>query len=357
MDIIESFFQEAVSIGEEGRSVLGLFFSLYFGTITVGIAIITFIPAYASYRMKSSTKITARYVWSSDLLYQDTYVNSITLENHKDKSEAIFGIYLRLGRNVYIELEEFSERPLILPPFEAVTRTLSPVSHYSYGSTIIDINEAFRKKHLKRSIILSTSRGKYKTKSSKGRWHPRSESLRNDNIAALYCTRVENVNTKGNKYVLPTNALYIMYFTQDGKDKQSSIFGGEFSHQNDKNFAITEESLQCKEVLLKHLRGLESLKELRVDPNSIRVVNVDEIPEVERDRNFFKDTITATPNNSKLMNVVGRASAIIRQLVMDRSNHDRHAKGMTYLEKRVIVVYGALATVILFITVGYYFWG
>lgn len=357
MDFFKNIVEWLLELAPNQLAVVNFYFSIFGIFLTIIIGVCGVFYAAAQFRLKSSTKISSRYGWSSDLYYNDTYIHSVTLENHKDKSEAVFGIYLRLGRNIYIELEEFDKQPLILPPFEVVSRNLSPVSHYSYGSSIIDINEAFRRKHLKRSIMLSTSHGKYKTKSSKGHWHPRSESLRNDNIAALYCTRIEHVNTKGNEYVLPSNVLYIVYFTQGGKDKQSSILGGEFLRHNDTNFAITEECLQSKEVLLKYLRGLESLKELGVDLNSFRVVSVDEIPEVERDRVFFKDTIIATPSNSRLMNVAGRAYAIIRQFDMNRRNHDRHAKGMTYFEKRVVVVYGALATVILFITVGHYFWG
>lgn len=353
----DSFLREVIGMGDEGRSVLGLFFTMYFGAISAVVGIISIAFAHAHYRMKSSTKITAKYSWSSDLLYKDTYINSVTLENHKDKSEAIFGIYLRLGRNIYIELEELRDQPLILSPFGAITRTLSPISHYSLGSRIIDINEAFQRKHVKRSIILSTSRGKYKAKTSKGYWHPRLESLRNHNIATLYCTKIEHTNTKGNKYVLPSNALYIAYFKQAGKDKQSFILGGESLPHNDKSFAIREEYLQSKEVLLKHLRGLESLKEHGVDLSSLRVICVDEISEVEIDRNFFKQEILIVePSNSRFMNVAGRAFAFIDQLRLDRSNHDRHTKGMTYLEKRMAVAYGVLATVILLITVGHYFW-
>src|SRR5439155_13648994 len=45
-------------------------------------------------------------------------VEYAALENLKDRAVVIFKIYMKFGNNVFIEIDDFANNPLILKPFE-----------------------------------------------------------------------------------------------------------------------------------------------------------------------------------------------------------------------------------------------
>jgi len=68
------------------------------------------------YRRKSSTLIRGMFSVSSGVYSDDHWISSVTLENLKDRSVTIFGVYLQFGYNLYLDIDEFDQEPLILRP-------------------------------------------------------------------------------------------------------------------------------------------------------------------------------------------------------------------------------------------------
>jgi hypothetical protein len=331
MDIFESFLHVLEQIDEEGRSVLTAYFTIIFGVFGFVVAVIATVFAAAQHNLKTSTKISATSGSGSSAYYRDEYVTSVVLENHRDKAEAIFGIYLRLGRNLYITLEDFQETPLILPPFEIVQRNYQPISGYGCNGYSVDINKVLgNSKKWPKRIVLATSRGKYITKKWKKGWNPIVDSLLNNNIVTLETYSAEYQPLNGEMRTVPSNALYIVrYKNDDGERQQSIVCSGKSAWLNDKRFAITPGCLKDKDSLLFHLQSTSSLDGKGVDRSSFEIIMVSEIPEVKRYKEHYTERASFLPSNSIIMNIVGRAFAFIDQLRLDRNNHDRHAKGMT----------------------------
>ena len=74
-----------------------------------------------NYRRKSGTHIRGQFCISSSAYAEDKYVSSVTLENFKDRPVIIFKVFLRVGANYYIKLDDFEHDPKILKPYESYT--------------------------------------------------------------------------------------------------------------------------------------------------------------------------------------------------------------------------------------------
>ena len=71
-------------------SVIGALLSLVVAILGVWFAV-------AQYRLKRSTKIIGSVAFTQSASFNDRYPNQIALQNQKDKSEAIFGIHIKLS--------------------------------------------------------------------------------------------------------------------------------------------------------------------------------------------------------------------------------------------------------------------
>lgn len=59
--------------------------------------------AWRNYRRKAGVLIRGNYAIMEMFACKDLFVSTIILENQKDRAITIFGIYLRIGFNYYIE--------------------------------------------------------------------------------------------------------------------------------------------------------------------------------------------------------------------------------------------------------------
>src|SRR5205823_5735445 len=96
----------------------------------------------------------------------------VRLENLKDRSITIFGIYLRLGYNTYVIIEEFDEEPLILKPFETYYRRYDPIECYAVSSNRLRINALLNDERVRKRVVVSTSSGRYTVRRYLRKWDP-----------------------------------------------------------------------------------------------------------------------------------------------------------------------------------------
>ena len=206
--------------------------------------------------------------------------------------------------------------------------------------------------------MLATSRGKCITKKWKKGWNPIVDSLLNNNIVTLetYSAKYQTLN--GEMRTVPSNAVYIVrYKNDDGEQQQSIVCSGKSAWLNDKRFAITPSCLKDKDSLLFHLQSTRSLDEKGVDRSSFEIIVVSELPEIMRYKEHYTKNTSFYPSNSLFKYAIWWILAKVQRVKRKRDNHDRNAKGMTYLEKRAVVVYVVLAVLIAALTIRYYFWG
>lgn len=143
----------------------------------------------------------------------DLYVNSYTLENLKDKSAVIFGTYLKLGNNCYLELEKFDISPLLLKPFETYVKEFGPLDLYYSNLQKSKINELLTNIGKNQTLVVATSDGKYEIRELISNWTPTSESRK---YRETYFVQPKRFVFDGNS--IGSRALYVVRI-QDGDNK------------------------------------------------------------------------------------------------------------------------------------------
>ncbi|MBI2430125.1 MAG: hypothetical protein HYV29_15260, partial [Ignavibacteriales bacterium] len=122
--------------------------------VSISISILAIAVASLTYRRKAGVRIYGNYVSASSRDCNDKYISSITLENLKDRAITIFTIYLRIGYNYYIIIENFEDSPLILKPFETYQKNYGPIQFYGINSNRINLDSLLEDAKIKKRIIL-----------------------------------------------------------------------------------------------------------------------------------------------------------------------------------------------------------
>lgn len=318
-----------LTIASIAVSALGAVLSLFVAGLGVWFAI-------AQYRLKRSTKISASYGITQHAIYHNTYINSVTLQNLKDKSEAIFGIHLRLGHGCYLTLEDLDTKPIILQPFETITQVYEPVSYYGCSSYKVNVNNLLNSR--KNRVVLTTNKGKYVTKKEQRYWSPIGESLRNHAVTALHIVNISYQTPNGHKITIPNTVQYIVEALLDGKPAFFYIYrNGPLFSWNRKDFQLKPDTLANKTTLEKHFANLNTLEALGIEHSSIKVIDVEELDEMKRMNDFYiqEDTLEETPSWI-IVHILGRLLAKYDHYKMNRKNAGRYTRSFSYNELLII---------------------
>lgn len=213
------------------------------------ISLVAVYFAIRNFRRKSGTHVRGQYSICSSSYCDDKYVSNITIENAKDKPVVIFKIFLLVGRNYYIELENFEDSPLILKAYEAYANQFDPVDFYSVSMRRIKLDKLFDSKKVKSNLILSTSEGRYVVKEWIKRWDPISDFFDNHMTALIHPMR----STYKNK-CFGSRAKYILDVkTSDNKEETIAIYPRDYEIQKFNGFRLTKDCLENKDSLEMYL--------------------------------------------------------------------------------------------------------
>jgi len=287
-------------------------------TIAIPIALYAAYYAYKQYKLKKNTHIESTFTLSSSTLYKNSFVSSVILVNLKDKTEAVFGIYLRLGHNIYIELERNDKEPILVGPFETVVRKYNPVNIYAFSNYSVDISRCFksRKSINNARIAIASPKGKYITKRIREHWDPIVDHLRNPRIVPLSCIQATDGDSQE---TIPDDARFIILYEKNNIEEKSYIYSKGISfRQKHEWIDITEEDIDNQETLLIKIKKQKNLSDENIDPSSIRLINVDEIINVDHINKSYTKKASLKPSGwfktiliGKLINLKDKAK--IRQ--------------------------------------------
>ncbi len=213
--------------------------------IALILSLVALIYTFETFWLKTGASISGGFSTVSHIASDDKYVGTIILENLKDRAVAIYKIYLRLGYNVYIEINDFEFDPLILKPFGIFREDYGPVDFHSVGMRRASVNHLLEDKSLRPTIVLSTSEGKFTVRHKLRYWDPIADYFKNFSTAIIRPVRSE---FEGRSF--GSNAKFVIVFkTQEGKEQIFPIYPGDYRIKKFKNFALTKESLDSVEAL------------------------------------------------------------------------------------------------------------
>lgn len=236
--------------------------------LIVSIVALTFV--IRNYWRKSGTYVRGGFCVSSSAWAEEKYISTLTIENVKDRPVIIFKIFVLVGRNYYIELNDFEHDPKILKPYESYTCHYDPVDFYSVSMNRVKMSKLLDSRTVPSRIILATSNGKYQVKEHIKRWDPIVDFFKNHMTAIVQPMRPRE---KHGFYGVDLKYL-VKIFTEDGYTEAKPIYSNDHNRPRFGGFRLTEDSLLSKEALEEFLtaKALEG---------SLKCVNV-EVYEAEK---------------------------------------------------------------------------
>lgn len=252
------------------------------------VAIIVLVITYQTWKLKKGQSARASISTASSSEIEGYYIYNIVIENLKERDLIIFGIYLRIGRNVYVDLlnidSVYDKYIHVIPSLSTRIFELGAPIYYTTGIEEIKIDELFH--HKKQKIILQTNFGKIKAKPFKKGWDPIYESFKNYSIVNIKPIRYYTQNSvpcshnQSENFIdytsVPKTALYVIKLKfNDGSIKEYNIFKKD-NNPIFENLEFNDDNLKSIDSLNDYL--IESRnKELIIFKEIIKIDDVQEL--------------------------------------------------------------------------------
>lgn len=280
------------------------------------IAIIALYFAVRNYRRKSGTYIRGQFCITSTVYAEDKYIGSIILENFKDRPVIIFKIFIKLGHNYYIEMNDFEDDPKILKSYESFAYNYDPVDFYSLNMNRIKLNRLFESKKSKIKIVLSTSQGKYVVRKFIKRWDPVFDFFRNHMTACIQPMHpIEKSGHYGSEF-----RYLAKITTEDGYTKTIPVYTTDINYPRFERFLLTPEAISSRENLENFLLEQAIIGNLKC--TKVEVIDAEEL----RERNYghkFTDTYDAEYYSWFTYKIIGKLLTIYSNLKLSFTNRKK----------------------------------
>ena len=275
-----------------------LIFSFFLSVASAVVAAFALIYSIRGDRSKTGIDIRCQYAISSSIWSKEDWVSELTLENEKDRSEIVYKAYLEIGHGLYIEIEDFSDDPLILEAYGVIQRKYDPIEFYSGGTNRVTGVSCHR--GVRHRIVLITSQGRHYPK-----FNTRErEDLILESLMKNHSTRVVRPVRgfyKGRCY--GSEAKYAITFTnRNGEEEVVPVYTGDHEAMKFRRFQLTRESIESKQALEDFLKALISEGKL-----SCQEIEVFDLESSRREE--FKDyshTVSVKPMGWVSHSVLGR---------------------------------------------------
>lgn len=197
----------------EALNLLMSITSLAIAILSLAIAVVVLFYAAYQFFSKRGSRFCGMFSIAGSVWSSQRYVGEVILENTKDKSVAINTIYLVVGRNIYVELMDYSDSPRIIAPFETIKLSfIEGVSGYIASTFKVTLDSMLANNKIRKSLVISTPQGLSKVKSYKTFWNVYFESLKN-----YFIVPVRPVKKYHNGKYYSDALQFIVTCTRDGQ--------------------------------------------------------------------------------------------------------------------------------------------
>lgn len=294
-------------------------FKDYLPYVAVVISLIALYFTVSNYKRKSSVHVKGIFSISSSVWAEDSYVSNIVLENYKDRAVIIFKIFLRVGPNYYIEVEDLEHSPLVLKAYESYAKQYDPVDFYCLNMGRVKFNHLFRGRKAKLNLVLSTSHGKYVVKDYIKRWDPVFDTFKNGLTANVLPMRPhEKVGYYGYEY-----KYLVKLFHEDGTYQTMPIYPNDDNYPRFNKFILTTDSLSSRENLEAYLT--EQAVNGNLKCSNVEVLDAEEIRKLNY-RHEFDRVVDAKYFHPLFYFIVGRVLTIVNKFKFKCTNRQTKVK-------------------------------
>lgn len=284
------------------------------GLVISGIAMIVsaiaLIYTIKTFWLKKGCDVRCNLTTSSSFETEEVYVGEIELENLKDKTIAIYNIYLRFGANVYLDLlchptsMEASTQTIILNPYEVKVIKLPPqVIYVSDLQRVLGVEKYL---NIKSKVVLSTNYGKIEVKNNVKRWEPISDYWKNYSTQIIQPFRLFH---GGNTYYdrcYGSKTLYLANISLSDGTKLSCPIYKDVKVQYFSKLDFTDVSLNSKDDLLKFL--CEQRDSNNIDFQDIEIIDLKS--EIKSIKDRYRSTVEIKPIGKLRYYVIERMRTI-----------------------------------------------
>jgi hypothetical protein len=277
------------------------------------ISLAALIVATRNYRRKSGVMVRGYFGFAWSKSCNDRYVTHVVIENLKDRAITIFAIYVKVGHNYYIHIEDHEDKPLILPPYSTYRKDFGPIEFYGFNGRKIDLNNVIKNDQAKQQLVLSTSDGKFVVPRTMSRWNPIRDYFDNDMTIV-----VRPIQSTYKDRHLGSNVKFVAECAREGGDPEIiPIHAQDYEVSVFRNFKLTKESLESKTALNEFLQS--KLENGQLSCKQVIVHDVDEWR--ERSQEFYKERpITMKYYNAFQYFILGRLGTMLRDWKLKLKN-------------------------------------
>ena len=285
---------------------------------SVAIAVLALVFSIRGDRRKTGIEVRADFSVSSSVWSAERWVSEVRLENLKDRPVSIYKIYLEVGHGLYIEVDDFTEKPLSLDAYSVYQQKYDPVEFYS--NSMRRVTGFLNDRKTRQRMMLTTAQGRYYPKR-------RTKTFDDpffDSFLKNYTTGVvhpERLLYKGHCY--GSEAKFVVTLGKaDGPEEVIPIYPRDYEIRKFRNFALTKEAIESKQSLEDFLR--EQLTAGKLSCLSIDVVDLEAFKQdVFKD---FTEILTVTPQGWFSHKVIGRFLTLWERFILDRRNKRARAR-------------------------------
>lgn len=233
--------------------------SIIIAYISAVIAGVSLVYSVKMYNYKHGIEVLGSYSLCSSTYCNDAYISKVVLENCKDKAVVIYSIHLRIGHNIYLLLADYSQRPLVLQPFEAHVEIFEPIECYETNCVEVDLNDLLHNMKISKKLVLATAEGKYVVKERNKIWEPVRDFFRN---YTTHIVRPFRFSYAGKCY--GSKALYIVRFRYENQSEEIvPIYPKDYEIVKFDQFQLTKDSVESAKVLKDFLEKQKELGNLK----------------------------------------------------------------------------------------------
>ena len=291
--------------------------TLCIATVSSVLALFALVFSVRSDLRKTGIGIRCDFAISSSIATKERWINPLELQNMKDRSVTVYEIFMELGHGIFIQIEDFTQQPLVLEPYGFFSREYDPVEIYAVDSRqvlkVLDSNKG------RQRLVLVTSQGRYYPKRGLRTWHPIMQALSKNHATGV--VRPVRRNYKGHCYGSEVN-LIITFTNSDDTEEVIPIYPRDHELKKFGNFQLTKEATESKEAL-------ERLLQDRIDAEILSCKSFDIFdPQPARQRLIEQYPVTLEmPNQGWFQyNVIARVQAVLENHRLERINKETRAK-------------------------------